>query len=154
MLALFWGALAVLAVLFARAAAFCIFGAILIVRPAPSTSLPAVLSSIKLIVVGSGIALLSGHLSWFFAALANASTAFAALYVLALLVSMPTFEPRDMKTIITSIALWCAWILGISCLWLSSLPGIAGALDFWQALLGWLAAHSPPSPGVPAPLGS
>ena len=112
-------------------AAFCQFGAILVVRPSPSVSVRAVWIALGCALLGVGLGFVSHHPDWFFAALATASTGFGILYVIALLGSLPEFERRDMNTVIWSVSLFGAWLVATIALWTSSLPGVVNALAFW-----------------------
>jgi len=137
MLAALWGALGAGAVVLALVAAFCQFGAILVVRPSPSVHVRAVGTAAACALAGLVLALVSHHLSWYFAALATASTGFAALYLIALLGSLPEFERRDMNTVIQSVSIFGVWLAVTVALWASSLPGIVDALNFWVRFAEW-----------------
>ncbi|HEX4341736.1 MAG TPA: hypothetical protein VH062_37765 [Polyangiaceae bacterium] len=137
MLAALWGALGAGAVGLALIAAFCQFGAILVVRPNPSVSLKAVRTAVACAVLGLGLGFVSHHAAWYFIALATSMTGFAALYLLALLGSLSEFERRDMNAVIVSVSIFGAWLLGIIALWASSLPGIGDAADFWVRIAEW-----------------
>jgi hypothetical protein len=137
MLAALWGALGVGAVLLAVVAAFCQFGAILVVRPSPTVSVRAVGIAVGCALLGSLLGLVSHHAAWFFAALATASTGFGILYLIALLGSLSEFERRDMNTVVLSVSIFGGWLVFTVALWASSLPGIADALDFWVRVAGW-----------------
>jgi hypothetical protein len=137
MLAALWGALGAGAVLLALVAAFCQFGAILVVRPSPSVHVRAVGMAAGCALVGMLLGLVSHHLGWYFAALASASTGFAVLYLIALLGSLPEFERRDMNTVIQSVSIFGVWLAVTVALWASSLPGIVDALNFWVRIAEW-----------------
>ena len=137
MLAALWGVLGAGAVVLALLAAFCQFGALLVVRPTPSVSLRAIGISIGFVAAGLLLALVSGHVAWFLAALASASTGFAGLYVFALLGSFPEFERRDMSVVMLSVSLWSVWVGATVLLWLSPFPGIAETIDFWIRIAEW-----------------
>lgn len=137
MLAALWGTLGAGAVLLALLATFCQFGALLVVRPTPSISVRALGISLGCVAAGLLLALASGHAAWFFAALASASTGFAALYLFALLGSFPEFERRDMSVVMLSLSLWSLWVGVTVLLWLSPLPGIVDTIDFWVRLAEW-----------------
>ncbi|HVW29299.1 MAG TPA: hypothetical protein VHC69_28225 [Polyangiaceae bacterium] len=137
MLAALWGALGAGAVVLALVAAFCQFGAILVVRPSPSVHVRAVWIAAGCALAGLVLGLVSHHLDWYFAALASASTGFAALYLIALLGSLPEFERRDMNIVIRSVSIFGVWLAVIIALWASSLPGIVDALNFWVRIAEW-----------------
>jgi hypothetical protein len=137
MLAALWGTLGAGAVFLALLAAFCQFGALLVVRPTPSISLRAVGISVGCAAAGLVLALASRHAAWYFAALSSASTGFAALYLFALLGSFPEFERRDMSIVMLSLSLWSLWVGATILLWLSPLPGIVETVDFWTRLAEW-----------------
>src|SRR5262245_16436775 len=131
MLAVFWGALGASAVCLALLSAFCLFGAILVVRPTPTVSLRAVAIGVGCAATGFLLAWASARTGWFFGTLASASTVFATVYLFARLASMPDFEPRDLSAVVTSVVGWCVWIGAIGVMWTSQLPGISETKDFW-----------------------
>ncbi len=137
MLAALWGALGAGAVVLALVAAFCQFGAILVVRPRPSVSVRAVGVAGACALVGLVLGLISRHVAWYFAALASASTGFAALYLIALLGSLPEFERRDMNSVVLSVSIFGGWLAFTIALWASPLPGIVDALNFWVHVAEW-----------------
>lgn len=137
MLAALWGVLGAGAVALALVATFCVFGAILVVRPSPSVHVRAVGSAVGIALAGFVLGLVSHHLDWYFATLATASTGFGGLYLLALLGSLPEFERRDMNTVIQSVSIFGVWLAATIALWASPLPGIVTALDFWVRIAGW-----------------
>jgi hypothetical protein len=137
MVAALWGTLGACAVFLALLASFCQFGALLVVRPTPSVSLRALGVSVGCVAAGLLLAFAAGHMAWFFAALASASTGFAALYLFALLGSFPEFERRDMSIVMLSVSLWSIWVGATVLLWLSPFPGIGETIDFWVRLAQW-----------------
>jgi hypothetical protein len=134
MVAAFWLALGASAVFFALFASFCLFGAILVVRPTPSVSVRAVVIGVACAGIGFFFGWASTHLAWYFAALACGSTAFAAVYLFALAATLPEFERRDLSTVAKSAIIWCVWVVAIALLWSSRLPGITETKDLWTRL--------------------
>ena len=135
MLAAFWLALGASAVLLALLCAFCLFGAILVVRPTPSVSLRAVVIGLGCAVMGLLLAWAANHLAWYFAALVLGSTGFATAYLFSLLASLPEFERKDVSPVATSALIWCVWVTLIAFLWSSHLPGITETKQIWDKVV-------------------
>src|SRR5690242_16332669 len=121
MLAAFLLALGASAVLLALFCSFCLFGAILVVRPTPTVSLRAIVVGVGGAVLGLLLAWASNHLAWYFAALVLGSTGFAAAYLFSLLASLPEFERKDVSPVATSAFIWCIWVAATVLLWSSHL---------------------------------
>jgi len=136
MLAAFWLALGASAVFLALLSGFCLFGAILVVRPTPSVSLRAVVVGVGCAVLGWALAWSSNRLAWYFAALVLGWSGFGSAYLFSLFASLPEFERRDVSPVATSAFIWCIWVTAIAFLWASHLPGISETKLVWDRVLG------------------